>query len=222
MNKFKGLLFDLDGVIVDTAKYHYLAWKSLTRDLGIDFTQEDNERLKGVSRLASLEIILEIGKLKMSQEEKERNCTKKNNLYVTYIEKLTKDDILPGVRALLEDSRNKGYKIALGSASKNSSLILNCLELTELFDVIIDGNKVSKAKPDPEVFVRGAERLGLDVGLDVSDCIVFEDAIAGIRAAHNGGMKAVGLGNKEILIEADIVIEGFKDTRIEDIITQLN
>lgn len=218
MKNFKSLLFDLDGVIVDTAKYHYIAWKSLANDLGIDFTKEDNERLKGVSRLASLEIILEIGKLKLSQEEKERNCIKKNNLYVSYIEKLTKDDILPGVRMFLEDSRNKGYKIALGSASKNSSLILNCLELTELFDVIIDGNKVSKAKPDPEVFVRGAEELGLDV----SDCIVFEDAIAGIQAAHNGGMKAVGIGKKEILTEADIVMEGFNDTRIEDIITQLS
>lgn len=217
MKKFRGLLFDLDGVIVDTAKYHYLAWKSLAKDLGIDFTREDNERLKGVSRLASLEIILDIGKIKLTQKEKELHCTIKNNLYVSYIKELTKDDILPGVREFLEDSRNKGYKIALGSASKNSSLILNRLEMTELFDAMIDGHKVSKAKPDPEVFICGAKELKLDA----SDCIVFEDAIAGIQAAHNAGMKVVGIGKKEILTKADIVIEGFRDTKIEDIMKLL-
>lgn len=218
MKNFKGLLFDLDGVIVDTAKYHYLAWKSLAKDLGIDFTEEDNERLKGVSRMASLDIILEIGQVTLSQDEKEKSCTTKNDLYVSYIEKLTKDEILPGVREFLVDTRSKGYKIALGSASKNSTLILDRLELTDLFDSLIDGNKVSKAKPDPEVFTRGSEELGLDA----SQCVVFEDAIAGIQAAHKGGMKAVGIGKKETLTEADVVIKGFKDIRIEDIIAQLN
>jgi len=214
---YKGLLFDLDGVIVDTAKYHFLAWKQLADDLGINFTIEDNERLKGVSRMASFEIILEIGNRTMSLEEKEANCAKKNAIYVDYIKKLRKDEILPGVEAFLQDARSKGYRTALGSASKNSRLILDRLQITGLFDEIIDGTKVSKAKPDPEVFVKGAEALGLECG----DCIVFEDAVAGVQAAHNGKMKAVGVGSPEILKEADYVIPGFDGLKIDDIVEKL-
>ncbi|WP_320129671.1 beta-phosphoglucomutase [uncultured Sphaerochaeta sp.] len=217
MKQYKGLLFDLDGVIVDTAKYHYLAWKALADELGIPFSQTDNERLKGVSRMASLEIILEIDKRTMSKEEKEANCTKKNDLYVSYIKNLEKHEILPGVEAFLTDAREKGYKIALGSASKNSGLILDRLGIRSLFDEIIDGTKVTIAKPDPEVFVKGSEALGLEVG----ECIVFEDAIAGIEAAHNGGMKAVGIGLKSILVKADEVLPGFKGITIDDVIALL-
>lgn len=214
---YKGLLFDLDGVIVDTAKYHFLAWKQLADSLGIDFTAEDNERLKGVSRMASFEIILEIGGRTMTQEEKEAKCAEKNAIYVEYIKKLRKDEILPGVEAFLLDARSKGYRTALGSASKNSRLILDRLQITDLFDEIIDGTKVSKAKPDPEVFLKGAEALGLGN----NRCIVFEDAVAGVRAAHNGGMKAVGVGSPEILKEADYVIPGFDGLKIEDIVKNL-
>ena len=214
---YKGLLFDLDGVIVDTAKYHFLAWKQLADELGINFTIEDNERLKGVSRMASFEIILEIGGRTMTQEEKEANCAKKNAIYVEYIKKLDKSEILPGVEAFLTDARAKGYKTALGSASKNSRLILDRLQITGLFDEIIDGTKVSKAKPDPEVFVKGAEALGLAE----SECIVFEDAVAGVQAAHNGGMKAVGVGSPEILKEADYVIPGFDGLVIDDLVKKI-
>ena len=214
---YKGLLFDLDGVIVDTAKYHFLAWKQLADDLGIDFTIEDNERLKGVSRMASFEIILEIGGRTMTQEEKEANCAKKNAIYVEYIKKLRKDEILPGVEAFLLDARAKGYKTALGSASKNSRLILDRLQITGLFDEIIDGTRVSKAKPDPEVFVKGAQALGLEC----NQCIVFEDAVAGVQAAHNGGMKAVGVGSPDILTEADIVIPGFSGLTVDDLTARL-
>lgn len=209
----KGLLFDLDGVIVDTAKYHYLAWKEIASELGIDFTEQDNERLKGVSRMHSFEIVLEVGGKTMSQEEKEQYCEKKNEVYLTYIRKLEESEILPGVREFLEDVKRKGYKIALGSASKNSRLILDRLHLTEIFDEIIDGTKTSKAKPDPEVFVLGAKALGFAC----EECIVFEDAAAGIEAAHAGGMQTVGIGSKERLPEADFNIPGFADIQIEEI-----
>ena len=156
-----GFLFDLDGVIVDTAKYHFLAWKDLAEELGISFTPKDNERLKGVSRMASFEVILEIGNRQMSQEEKEAYCTRKNSVYLNYIDKLRTDEVLPGARQFLEAAREAGIPIALGSASKNSRRILEKLELTELFDAIIDGTVVSAAKPDPEVFTKGAEALGV-------------------------------------------------------------
>ncbi len=211
--KYKGLLFDLDGVIVDTAKYHYIAWKEIAYELSIIFTKEANERLKGVSRGRSFEIIMEIGNIKMSKEKQELYCNKKNEIYLNYIAKMTEEEILPGVREFLEKAKKKGYKICLGSASKNSVLILNQLHLMEFFDEIVDGNKVSKAKPDSEVFIKGAKILGLDNG----ECIVFEDAVAGIIAAHGAGMKVVGIGSKELLPEADFNIPDFGDITIEQI-----
>lgn len=209
----KGLLFDLDGVIVDTAKYHYIAWKELADKLGISFTKEDNERLKGVSRMRSFEIILEIGNREMDQKEKEKYCDEKNKIYLEYIRKMREDEILPGVREFLKSARDKGYKTALGSASKNAKLILSRLNLENYLDVIIDGTKVSKAKPNPEVFDKGAQALGLIP----EDCIVFEDAAEGIRAAHAAGMKAVGIGTKEVLPEADYHLQGFAKTSVEEI-----
>lgn len=216
--EYQGLLFDLDGVIVDTAKYHFLAWKALAEELGISFTEKDNERLKGVSRMASFEIILEIGKRTMSQEEKEENCAKKNAMYVEYIKKLEKSELLPGVESFLREARNRGYKIALGSASKNSPLILERLGITDLFDAIVDGTKVKKAKPDPEVFLRGAKELGLWP----EACVVFEDAAAGIQAAHNAGMKAVGIGDPKILFEADTVMPGFLGVTVPEVLKGLD
>ena len=213
-----GFLFDLDGVIVDTAKYHYLAWKDLADSLGIPFTKQDNELLKGVSRMRSFEIILELGNVTMTPEEKERYCTKKNQVYLDYIEQLTKDDVLPGARDFLLAAKAAGIGIALGSASKNAPRILDKLELVELFDAIMDGTKVSSAKPDPEVFVKGAEALGIPC----SQCIVFEDAAAGIEAAHAGGMKAVGVGKKEDLPAADAWIGSFAGLTPQDILTHFS
>ena len=207
----------MDGVIVDTAKYHYIAWKELAEELGILFTRQDNERLKGISRMASLEIILEIGGRTMSEQEKEANCKKKNDIYVSYIQKITRKELLPGVKEFMEDAKAKGFKISLGSASKNSSLILDRLGITGMFDAVIDGTKVSRAKPDPEVFLKGAEELEIPA----SECIVFEDAVAGVEAAHNGGMKAVGVGSKSILMKADTVIGGFEKITIYDILKQI-
>ena len=217
MRCFKGLLFDLDGVLVDTAKYHFLAWKQLADRLQIPFTEKDNELLKGVSRMASLEILLRLGHKDMTQDEKERLCDEKNQIYVRSISSLREDELFPGVRHFMEDARARGYKTALGSASKNSMMILERLRITSLFDAIIDGNRVSRAKPDPEVFVEGAKALGIAPDL----CIVFEDAAAGIEAAHRGGMKAVGVGTPEVLPEADLHIPGFAAVTADEIVSRL-
>jgi len=207
MDNIKAIIFDLDGVLVDTAKYHYLAWKRLAEELNIEFSIDDNERLKGVSRMKSLDIILEIGNITLDHNIKIELAEKKNIWYVEYISKLTPADILPGVIAFIESIKANGMKIALGSASKNSMLILNNLKLTDYFDAIIDGTKVSSAKPDPEVFLKGA----LALNIPPCQCIVFEDAQAGIDAAINAGMYCIGIGSKNILKKANLVFSGFSN-----------
>ena len=211
MVNIKACLFDLDGVIVDTAKYHYLAWRRLADQLGFDFSKEDNERLKGVSRMASLDILLSIGGVDASDKEKEEMAAKKNQWYVEYITKLKEEEILPGVKEFLLLLRENGVKIALGSASKNSMIILENLKLISYFDAIVDGNKVSKAKPDPEVFLLGSRELSVAV----EDCVVFEDAEAGIEAAMRAGMKSIGIGSPEVLKAADKVLPGFQGIGLE-------
>ncbi len=204
MGKVKACLFDLDGVIVDTAKYHYIAWKELANEMGFDFTLEDNERLKGVSRMTSLDILLSIGQIEKSEEEKLALATKKNENYRSYILKMGPEEILPGTKDFLDQLKKEGVKIGLGSASKNAMTILERLELTSYFEAIIDGTKVSKAKPDPEVFLKGAEALGIAP----ENCVVFEDAEAGVEAALAGGMKCVGIGKEDILGKAHLVVDG--------------
>ena len=207
-------LFDLDGVIVDTAKYHYLAWKELAKELGFHFTEADNERLKGVSRMASLDILLEVGSIThVSDSEKYVMASKKNDRYVSYISKMTPQEILPGVLDFLHDVQSSGVKIALGSASKNTGLILERVKLRKWFDVVIDGNRVTRAKPDPEVFLLGAWELGVMP----LQCVVFEDAAAGIEAAIRAGMKCVGVGNPAILHCAHTIIPGFQHITWEQI-----
>lgn len=164
---FKGAIFDLDGVIVDTAKYHYLAWKRLARELGFEFSEVHNERLKGVSRIRSLEILLEVGNLQFSEEEKTALAERKNQWYLEYITQMDESEILPGAKEYLTKLKQNGIKIALGSASKNAVLIIKNLNIIELFDVIVDGNRVAKAKPDPEVFLLGAK----DLNIPPEDCI---------------------------------------------------
>lgn len=205
MGKISACIFDLDGVVVDTAKYHYIAWKSLANELGFDFTEEDNERLKGVSRMTSLDILLEIGGVELDKKTKLELADKKNKNYVEYILKMTPDEILPGVKDFFNELKKRGIKIALGSASKNAMTILNQLELTDYFDAVVDGTHVSNAKPDPEVFLKGAELLGVSP----LECVVFEDAEAGVEAAINGNMKCVGIGSPDVLGKANIVVSGF-------------
>lgn len=202
--KYSCAIFDLDGVLVDTAKYHYLAWKSLADELGFDFTIEQNEALKGVSRMKSLDLLLGFGGLsdKFSQEEKEKMADKKNRIYVEMIKKLKKEELFGGVTDLFVKLKEKNMKTALGSASKNAPLILERLDIAKYFDAVVDGTQVSKAKPDPEVFVRAAEILHIPC----KECIVFEDSAAGLQAAKTAGMKAVGIGKKENLPMADLVI----------------
>ncbi len=203
MENIKGAIFDLDGVIVDTAKYHYLAWKRLAKLLDINFTEIDNEKLKGVSRIRSLEIILELGGISYDDEEKKRLAAMKNEWYVEYITRMDQSEFLKGAKEYLVKLKNNNVKISLGSASKNAMMILDNLKIKDLFDSIIDGNKVIKAKPDPEVFLLGAKEMSLSP----PDCAVFEDSISGIEAAKIAGMKTIGIGNAKILKNADLVIK---------------
>jgi beta-phosphoglucomutase len=211
MNNIKACIFDLDGVIVDTAVYHYKAWKRLANELGFDFTEEQNEKLKGVSRVRSLELILQWGGITKTEAEKEELATQKNNWYVTMISQMTPAEILPGAKEFLLECRQAGLKTALGSASKNSTMILDKINMADLFDTVIDGNKVSKAKPDPEVFLKGAEELHMPP----ANCVVFEDAIAGVEAAIHGGMKVVGIGSPKVLGEANLVVSGLNEMSLE-------
>jgi beta-phosphoglucomutase len=201
----KACLFDLDGVIVDTAKYHYLAWKRLANELGFDFTEEDNERLKGVSRMKSLEILLEIGGVSFDEKTKEELAAKKNAWYVEYISSMDSSEILSGVLHFLKELKENDIKISLGSVSKNAMSILSNVGIVDYFDAVIDGTKITHAKPDPEVFLKGAAELGVAP----ENCVVFEDAQAGIEAAINAGMFSVGVGSPEVLGRADFVIPGF-------------
>lgn len=201
MKKEVGFIFDLDGVIVDTAKYHFLAWRNLAEQLGFEFTEEHNELLKGVSRVRSLEILLNIGNVEISEEQKQEMLIAKNTEYLGFVNKMTADEILPGVNDMLNFLDENGIKFALGSASKNAPLILEKVGLLDRFSAIVDGNDVSKAKPDPEVFLIGAEKLGLKP----EDCVVVEDAIAGVEAANAAQMTSIGIGEKEVLGHANYV-----------------
>ncbi len=198
----KACIFDLDGVIVDTAKYHFLAWKRLAAELGFEFTKENNERLKGVSRMHSLEILFELGNINLSQEKKEELAAKKNEWYREYILKMKPDEILPGVLNFLEDLKKNKIKIALGSASRNAFTILERVSIKKYFDAIIDGTKVSKAKPNPEIFLKAAH----SVGEKPENCVVFEDAQAGVEAAINAGIQVIGIGSPVTLKKANFIV----------------
>ena len=200
----KAFIFDLDGVIVDTAKYHYLAWKKIANELGIEFTHEHNELLKGVSRVRSLDIILGLGNVEASQEQKNQWLIQKNEEYLTYLVDMDQSEILPGVMQVLEFLKANNQPIALGSASKNARPILEKTGILSYFDVIVDGNDVSNAKPDPEVFLQAAQKLGITN----ENSIVFEDSVAGIQAANIAAMKSIGIGDATILNEAKY---NFKD-----------
>lgn len=199
-----GFIFDLDGVIVDTAGYHYLAWKKLADQLGIDFTEEDNEQFKGVSRKRCLQILLEMGGLEVDKEQFESWLVEKNNDYLDYIRKMDASEILPDVHRILDYLITKEVPMALGSASKNAVPILEKVGLLPYFKVVVDGNSVTKAKPDPEVFLNAAVGLGLAA----ANCVVLEDAVAGIEAANVAGMVSIGIGDPEVL---DNAVYNFRD-----------
>jgi beta-phosphoglucomutase len=201
----KAFIFDLDGVIVDTARYHYLAWQKIAAELNIDFTLEHNELLKGVSRIRSLDIILELGKVEASQEDKNKWLIQKNKEYLSYLVDMDQSELLPGVISMLKYLKEKNQAIALGSASKNARPILEKTGIMHYFDVIVDGNDVTNAKPDPEVFLIAAKLLGAKP----ENAIVFEDSVAGIQAANIGKMTSIGIGDEKTLHEAAYVFEDF-------------
>jgi len=204
MNK-KAFIFDLDGVIVDTAKYHFLAWQKISDELGVEFTPEHNEKLKGVSRVRSLELILDLGKIQATEADKNIWLKQKNEDYLGYIENMNESEILDGVLNILQFLKEKNQLIGLGSASKNARPILEKVKILDFFDAIVDGNDVTNAKPDPEVFLQGARLLGIK-----PECsIVFEDAVAGIQAANIAHMTSVGIGEKHILHEAQYCFPDF-------------
>jgi beta-phosphoglucomutase len=213
MSLIKACLFDLDGVIVDTAKYHYQAWRELANKLGFDLTLEQNEQLKGISRMESLDIILAIGGVELTEEEKLERATVKNARYLELCMQMTPEDTLPGVRAFLDELKRLSVKIGLGSASKNAKVILERIDMLSYFETIVDGNRVTKGKPDPQVFLLGAE----DLDTPPANCAVFEDAVAGIQSAIAAGMLAVGIGEKSVLTEADIVVPGFVGFHFADL-----
>ncbi len=211
MARIKALLFDLDGVIVSTEKNHFEAWRETASKLGIPFSEHDNEALKGVNRVDSLKQILELGNKTVSSEEFESLLVFKNDMYLDSITTLSKADLLPGVHALLVHAKSIGIKIGLGSSSKNAPMILTRLGITDLFDVIIDGNGVTHPKPNPEVFLNGAKALALAP----SDCLVFEDALSGIAAAKAGGFIAIGVGNPMLKGVADVYFNELTEFRLE-------
>ena len=209
---YQGVIFDLDGVLTDTAEYHYQAWKRLADRLGIHFDREINERLKGVSRMDSLQIILDLDNRKCTPEEMERLATDKNQDYVSLIQGITPADLLPGAKNLLDSLQSQGYKLALASVSKNAMMVLQNLRIEHYFDYVADAAKIAKGKPDPEIFLTCAENLGLAPKI----CIGVEDAQAGVRAIKDGGMFAVGVGDPEVLNLADVVIPDLEHFLIDE------
>lgn len=210
MNK-KGFIFDLDGVIVDTAKYHFFAWKNLANSVGVDFTETQNEQLKGVSRVKSLEKILAWGNKTLSEDQFIELMAKKNENYLSYISEMDESEILSDVPKTLNYLIDKNQGVALGSASKNAREILKKVNLLTKFDVIVDGNDVTKAKPDPEVFLSAAKSLEIQP----ENCIVFEDSVAGIQAANAAQMISIGIGDKEVLHQADYVFKDFTEMDLD-------
>ncbi len=203
----KGFIFDLDGVIVDTAKYHYLAWKKLANSIGADFTEIQNEQLKGVSRVKSLEKILDWANKSISEGQFMELMARKNDDYLSYIAQMNESEILPDVTTILDNLIKQKQPIALGSASKNAREILKKVNLYNRFDVIVDGNDVTEAKPNPEVFLIAANKLNIEP----ENCVVFEDSTAGIQAANTANMVSIGIGQKKVLHEADDVFIDFTE-----------
>lgn len=213
MTQITACIFDLDGVIVDTAKYHYQAWLKLAIKLGLPFNEEENEKMKGISRMDSLEMMLKLGDRAYSDIDKQKYCAAKNTWYLDLVSDMDKSEILPGIVEFIDHLKKENIKIALGSASKNARRILTLVELTESFDEIVDGNDVIMSKPDPEVFLKGAKLLGTKP----NETIVFEDSAKGIDAAIAGAFRTVGIGVPAHLGHADIVIENLVDTTIFDL-----
>lgn len=211
MADIKACLFDLDGVVADTAKYHFKAWERLCNELGFDLTHEQNEHIKGISRIESLDILLGYGGVKLTQAEKDKCLVLKNDWYLDSVKGMNSDELMPGVVSFFDLLKKAKIKIALGSASKNAMFILEKTNILKYFDAVIDGTKVQKGKPDPETFTLCAQATNTPP----SSCVVFEDAIAGIQAGNWGGMYTIGIGKTEVLVQANFVIPGFQGVNLD-------
>ncbi|MEZ4811437.1 MAG: beta-phosphoglucomutase [Allomuricauda sp.] len=209
----KGFIFDLDGVITDTAELHYEAWKKLADEMGWEFDRELNEKLRGISRLDSIKVIMDHNNVTLDGETVNKLANKKNDIYVNSLEEITPDDYLPGARELLTHLRTEGFNVALGSASKNAVKVLQQLNAMMYFDVIGDGASVNKSKPAPDIFLYGSEKMKLQP----EECIVFEDAEKGIDAAKAGGFHSVGIGPKERVGHADLRFDSMADATLFEI-----
>lgn len=206
--QYKAVIFDLDGVLVFTDKYHYLAWKKLADKLGIEFTEKDNDRLRGVSREESLDIILEKYKGEpISPEKKKEYLEEKNNTYRESLSEMNRGDVSDQVRQTLKKLKDAGYRLAIGSSSKNTAYILERCELTDCFEAVSDGTMITRSKPDPEVFLKAAELLSENP----ADCLVVEDADAGVTAAHAAGMDVAAIGAATASGRADHELSKFED-----------
>lgn len=213
----RAALFDLDGVVVFTDRYHYLAWKRLADVRGWAFDEAVNEGCKGVPRMASLEVILRHNGLDLSTEEKQVLAARKNEDYVAALSAISDDDIVPGARAFLQTLHQAGLPLALCSSSRNARMVLQSLKLDRLFAATVTGHDITRPKPDPEIFLRGAELLGVEP----SACLVFEDATSGVAAARAAGMRCIGVGSPDALPEADACIRNFHDPGLDGILAQL-
>jgi len=213
MNPFKAVIFDLDGVITDTAHYHYLAWKRLAESEGVHFDEAFNEHLKGVDRMGSLELILGAASGNYTREQKLALADSKNRHYQELIATMSAKDLLPGAVEALAAVRAAGLKIGLASVSKNAFTVLDMLGIRDRFDVVVDAALVTRSKPDPEIFLTAAVQLGVAP----VDCLGIEDAVAGVASIKSAGMFALGVGDPRVLAQADRVIAGLDQFRLEDL-----
>lgn len=216
--KLNAFIFDLDGVITDTSEYHYLAWKRLAAEEDIPFTRRDNEQLRGVSRRRSLELLLKQRKGDYSEEELQEMTERKNGYYQQYLNTISSDNLLPGIKSIINDLKNRGLKIAIASSSKNAKIVIKNLKIESLFDTISDGFSVEKTKPAPELFLHTAKNLGIKA----EECVVVEDARSGIEAALAAGMVAVGIGPEKRVGKAHYSYDRVADIKLEEIIGAKN
>ena len=209
----KACIFDLDGVLVDTAHYHFLAWKRLAKEFDYELTEEINEQLKGVSRMKSLEIVLKHANVSVVEQKKQALADRKNGWFTDYVHKMKSEELYPGVKELFSTLRKDKIRIALASSSKNAKTIIEILGIQHEFEAVVDGNMIIHSKPDPEIFLLAAKKLGLNP----ADCVVFEDAEAGVEAAVAAGMKCVGVGNPAQLRKANQVVKSIEDFNYADL-----
>jgi beta-phosphoglucomutase len=209
----EAVIFDMDGVLTETSRQHYLAWKQLAKDLNFDITDEINDQIKGISRLESLDIVLRAGNIvdKFTETEKMQLADKKNSIYQSLIKEFTDENLSEGALLLLKTLKDKGVKIALASVSKNAQFLLEAMGIKDYFDAIVDPSEIVHGKPAPDIFIMAAQKLGVEP----KNCIGIEDAFAGVEAIIRAGMKPIGIGNKKVLYNCDTVFDNLSEVNMD-------